>query len=130
MESTAETSVAVAGRPGWEEAQTAGNTLPPWLGDPMHHQPHAHLWAAIDWELAALAFLLLFLLFVGFVFVMRVRRWLRTEEDNTLSPQQQLDQYRTLLEQGDLGQEEYDRLRLTLERRASTQESSVDPPLT
>jgi hypothetical protein len=84
------------------------------------------VWAAIDWELTALTLVLLVLLFVAFVVVMRLRRWRQQDVAAAPTPQQQLEQYQEMLDEGLLEKDEFDRLRQALERRNAG--APPDPP--
>jgi hypothetical protein len=81
------------------------------------------LWAqTFDWELVLLGVALLAVLFIGFWVVLRVRQWQKDEEAARLTPQQQLDGYRALLDQGLLEAQEFEKLKARLETKPPASE--------
>jgi hypothetical protein len=68
----------------------------------------------LDWELVLIGAGLLVLIFVGFWFVLRIRRWQKEEEADRVTPQQQLDNYRAMMEEGLLEPGEFEKLRKRL----------------
>ncbi|MFO0969000.1 MAG: hypothetical protein U0793_25895 [Gemmataceae bacterium] len=73
------------------------------------------LWAQLDWELILLGLALLVALFAGYWAVRRVRQWRQDDLADRLTPEQQLDQYRELLDQGLLQPQEFERLKTRLQ---------------
>jgi len=57
------------------------------------------------------------ILLLGAFVIAWVNRWRRGADSNGLSPSDQLTQYRSLYEEGEISQEEFDRLRALLGRR-------------
>lgn len=68
----------------------------------------------LDWELVGLGGLLLALLAAGAWTVTWVRNWRKDDDQSTVSPEGQVEQYRLMLEEGLLEPEEFDRLRRRL----------------
>lgn len=78
------------------------------------------LWAAsasslsgqrkLDWELVGLGGLLLVLIALGGWMVGRFRNWREEDKEENLSREEQVEQYRRMLEQGLLEPEEFERL--------------------
>lgn len=87
--------------------------------------PTMILWAeGFDWELVLLGTGLLVLLIIGFWMVMRVRRWQNEEQAERLTSAQQLEQYQSLLEEGLLAPEEFEKLR----RKLDPSQPGANPP--
>lgn len=86
---------------------------------------HILLWAngVLDLELALLGAGLLVLLFIGFWFVIRVRRWQKEDETERVTPQQQIETYRALMEEGLLDPQEFEKLRQRLTGQVSTEKN-------
>jgi hypothetical protein len=66
-----------------------------------------------DWELILSLVGLTFLIALGLWCILKVKRWGQSQD--TLSPQEELASHQSLLEQGLLTQEEFDRVRARLE---------------
>lgn len=87
------------------------------------------LWAeGFDLELALMGAGLLVLIFAGFWVVMRVRDYQKEEQADRLSPQQLLEQYRDMLDQGLLEPQEFEKLQKQLGVRASLPPKAAEPP--
>jgi uncharacterized membrane protein len=65
------------------------------------------------------------ILLLGAFVIACVNRWRRNSDTNGLSPSDQLTQYRSLYEEGEISQEEFERLRALLGRRIR---SELDVP--
>lgn len=77
--------------------------------------PARSLWAqGFDWELLLLGAVLLAVIFAGFWVVLRVRGWQKDQEAERITPQQQLEHYRNLLEDGLLEPQEFEKLKTKL----------------
>jgi len=84
----------------------------------------------LDLELVGLALLLCGLIWAAIVVVVRARRSLGSDADET-KPQSQLDVYRALLENGTINQEEFERIsgKLTANKdEAASKTNAVPPP--
>lgn len=92
--------------------------------------PGLTVWAesTFDLELVLLGASLLVLVFLGFWMVLRVRRWKNEVEAKRLTPQQQLEHYRTLLEEGLLEPQEFEELRQRLAPRSVPGTPPDNPP--
>ena len=83
--------------------------------------------AKVDPELIGLIILLVGLTVLGIVIVLKVRRW-REEEQGSLAPQAQIEDYRALVERGDLDPRDFERIKALLENQADGPPPSPSPP--
>ena len=80
--------------------------------------------ASIDPEFIGLILLLIGLVIGGVVLVIRARRW-RDELPGPLTPDQQIEEYRALAEQGALDPKDFARIKAALEQMA---DQTTPPP--
>jgi len=82
----------------------------------------------LNWELLGAGLALAGLIILGALTIYWVGRWLKQPPPPPIRPEQQLSQYRTLYDSGEITKEEFDSIRIQLEKKASLPPPSPPDP--